>query len=354
MDARPDHAHELRQHIERKLDHAADPRHLLPLLHRLARVADEESDDGLFAQLHLAELLLERHPWRSALHARRVVARRPSDDRGWATLALCHALLGNYRSAVASYRRALETAPGNPWYAHNLGHLLDVALNRADEAVTVLCHAHRAAPESGDVAASYAHALARSGKVALAQRVVRRALRRRSTRELVALLDWLDGGAPSDRDESSFGPASMHAILGTRGVARVVLRHTRSAHTLADGVASIDVDPGLEEILARGLERLPLDPRQRERARSLARDTSDHLARPAGSRARASGRTAAPALAAAVAYAIVFVDRVPLSQSEVASCFRVSVSSLRSRFVELRAHLDLLPGDSRYRTIRRR
>lgn len=146
----------------------------------------------------------------------------------------------------------------------------------------------------------------------------------------------------------------MHAILGTRGVARVVLRHTRSAHTLADGVASIDVDPGLEEILARGLERLPLDPRQRERARSLARDTSDHLARPAGSRARASGRTAAPALAAAVAYAIVFVDRVPLSQSEVASCFRVSVSSLRSRFVELRAHLDLLPGDSRYRTIRRR
>ncbi len=74
----------------------------------------------------------------------------------------------------------------------------------------------------------------------------------------------------------------MHAILGTRGVARVVLRHTRSAHTLADGVASIDVDPGLDEILARGLERLPLDPRQRERARSLARDTSDHFGAPGG------------------------------------------------------------------------
>jgi hypothetical protein len=64
-------------------------------------------------------------------------------------------------------------------------------------------------------------------------------------------------------------------------------------------------------------------------------------------------RAGAPALAAAVAYAMVFVDRVPLSQSEVAACFRVSVASLRARFGELRSHLDLLPGDTRYRTVRR-
>jgi hypothetical protein len=60
------------------------------------------------------------------------------------------------------------------------------------------------------------------------------------------------------------------------------------------------------------------------------------------------------ALAAAVAYAIVFVDHVPLTQSEVAACFRVSAASLRGRFGELRSHLDLTPGDARYATLRRR
>jgi hypothetical protein len=55
-----------------------------------------------------------------------------------------------------------------------------------------------------------------------------------------------------------------------------------------------------------------------------------------------------------VAYAIVYVDHVPLTQAEVASCFRVGVASLRGRFGELRAHLDLTPGDARYATLRRR
>jgi hypothetical protein len=54
-----------------------------------------------------------------------------------------------------------------------------------------------------------------------------------------------------------------------------------------------------------------------------------------------------------VAYAIVYVDDVPLTQSEVAATFRVSVASLRGRFGALRGHLDLLPGDSRYRSQRR-
>jgi transcription initiation factor TFIIIB Brf1 subunit/transcription initiation factor TFIIB len=62
-------------------------------------------------------------------------------------------------------------------------------------------------------------------------------------------------------------------------------------------------------------------------------------------------RGATEAIAAAVAYAIVYVDHVPLTQSEVAASFRVSVASLRGRFGELRAHLDLLPGDARYASI---
>jgi hypothetical protein len=49
----------------------------------------------------------------------------------------------------------------------------------------------------------------------------------------------------------------------------------------------------------------------------------------------------------------VYVDHVPLSQAEVAACFRVGVASLRGRFGELRAYLDLTPGDARYATLRR-
>jgi hypothetical protein len=60
------------------------------------------------------------------------------------------------------------------------------------------------------------------------------------------------------------------------------------------------------------------------------------------------------AIAAAIAYAIVYVDHIPLTQAEVAACFRIGVASLRGRFGELRSHLDLLPGDARYATLRRR
>jgi hypothetical protein len=57
-------------------------------------------------------------------------------------------------------------------------------------------------------------------------------------------------------------------------------------------------------------------------------------------------------LAAAVAYAIVYVDHVPLSQAEVAAPFRVAVGRLRGRFADLRAKLAIIPGDARYATPR--
>jgi hypothetical protein len=106
-------------------------------------------------------------------------------------------------------------------------------------------------------------------------------------------------------------------------------------------------------VLARGLTSLPLDAKQRARAKALARDAMAYFslsAKPTSTR----GGGAVQAVAAAIAYAIVFVDHVPLTQSDVAACFRVSVASLRGRFGELRAHLDLTPGDARYATLRRR
>src|SRR5262245_61247884 len=125
----------LRQEIERALRRAFDPADLLPRLARLARLAPPSSDDGVFAHRQLAELLVERHPWRAAIYARRALAHRKDDDRAWAILAFCQTLLGNFHCASTAYQQAIASAPANPWYAHNLGHLLDVALGAPDRAL---------------------------------------------------------------------------------------------------------------------------------------------------------------------------------------------------------------------------
>ena len=166
MESRREQALELRRHIEWTLARAVDPSDVLPMLHRLARLSDGGSEESLFAYLHLAELLVERDPWRAALYARRVLAHRPEEDRGWATLAFCQTLLGNYKFAAS--------APATRWRARRRTRgtrttwdtLLDVALGRASEAVNWLRRAYQSAAYSGEVAASYAHALARVGRQA--------------------------------------------------------------------------------------------------------------------------------------------------------------------------------------------
>jgi tetratricopeptide (TPR) repeat protein len=401
MDWRRQQAQELRRQIEWTLARAVDPGDVLPMLHRLARLAAEGSDECLFAHLHLAELLVERDPWRAALYARRVLAQRPDDDRGWATLALCQTLLGNYKFAVSAYHNALTSAPKNPWYAHNLGHLLDVALGRAEEAVGWLRRAYQSAAYSGEVAASYAHALARVGRIAEARKILTRAMKRTASREHAALLKWVEQGAPPDKDHPLPRPAPVHALVagdgedgdGTsspvsreRGDLSEVApprrtrddreeqapRRTRTSDgsRAAGGAGAGGAPPNhgngllgeLEAVLARGLASLPLDAKQRARAKALARDALTYFIRPTGGGGAppgnrivgARGGSAVHAVAAAVAYAIVYVDHIPLTQAEVAACFRVSVASLRGRFGELRSHLDLLPGDARYATLRRR
>ena len=352
MDWRRQQAQELRRQIEWTLARAVDPGDVLPMLHRLVRLASEGSDECLFANLHLAELLVERDPWRAALYARRVLAQRPDDDRGWATLALCQTLLGNYKFAVSAYHHALTSAPKNPWYAHNLGHLLDVALGRAEEAVGWLRRAYQSATYSGEVAASYAHALARVGRIPEARKVLGRAMKRTASREHAALLKWLEQGAPPEKDHPLPRPAPVHALVaGDREETTEPTRTTRDEHLETPSPRRRTAVLGeLDAVLARGLASLPLDAKQRARAKALARDALGYFTRPTGSRAGA----AVQAVAAAIAYAIVYVDHVPLTQAEVAACFRVSVASLRGRFGELRSHLDLLPGDARYATLRRR
>jgi tetratricopeptide (TPR) repeat protein len=293
------------------------------------------------------------------------LAHRPDDDRGWATLALCQTLLGNYKFAVNAYHRALATAPKNPWYAHNLGHLLDVALGRAGDAIGWLKRAYQTAAYSGEVAASYAHALARVGRLTEARKVLARAMKRGSSREHSALLKWLEQGAPPNKDLPLPRPTLARTISvqtehdeEAEGHGRRDAPRTRGKRSEAAS-ASKRLPPAariveLETVLGRGLASLPMDAKQRARARALARDALAHFSRPSAPRGSANMRTGVDAIAAAVAYAIVYVDHVPLTQAEVASCFRVSVASLRGRFGDLRAHLDLLPGDARYATQRRR
>ncbi len=170
---------------------SSDPGALLPILHRLARHAPDGSEACAFAHRNLAEILVDRDPWRAALHARRATTAQPDDDRGWAAMGLCQTLLGNYRTAASAYHRAVECSPGNPWYAHNLGHLLDVALGRPRDAVGWLRRAYEGARCDGEIATSFAQALARAGETDEAKRVLKRATRRGATREQTALLKWL-------------------------------------------------------------------------------------------------------------------------------------------------------------------
>jgi Flp pilus assembly protein TadD len=390
----------LRQEIERALRRAFDPADVLPRLARLARLAPPASDDGVFAHRQLAELLVERHPWRAAIYARRALAHASDDDRAWAVLAFCQTLLGNFRCAAKAYQQAIASAPGNPWYAHNLGHLLDVALGAPHRALPWLRSAYNAKADNSEIVASYVHALARAGQTGEARGVLERALARFDSRELEALLRWLDQGAPSI--EVREARAQKRRLEAARGKLSSSARSAAPAtQPRARGSAGekeptekekkLRKDGRLARVLERGLSHLPLDARQRERALALARDAvaeaevqAQEVATATSQTARAAavaahptttsrlrdgrGRGTAPVagrvarmtrkgddvagLAAAVAYAIVYVDHVPLSHAEVAAPFRVAVARLRGRFAELRAKLDIIPGDARYATTR--
>jgi Flp pilus assembly protein TadD len=340
-ESRETEAKRLRQDVEWALESALAPADVLPLLHRLARTAKSGSEERAFAHRQLAELLVEREPWRATLHARHVLAISPDDERAWAALALSQTLLGNYRYAANAYARALRAAPKNPWYAHNLGHLLDVALDRPKEAVELLRSAfegskRRAAPNS-EIAASFVHALARTGAIDEAKRVLTQTMKRGGSREHAALLRWLDAGAP-EKAPHHLGAGGAAAVLAPE-IRAVASEPAATSPTSTNEKSSRAIPAELDAALLRGLMHLPLTIRQRARARMLAREP---FARALGAELTAQGDSrGVHALAAALTYVIIYTDEVPLTQSEVAASFRVSGASLRTRFTALRAELQL-------------
>jgi Flp pilus assembly protein TadD len=197
----------LRRNIERALDRDDSAAEVLPMLERLQRVALEGSDDATYADRRMAELLLETAPWRAALHIRRLVESQPHEDATWALMGLAQALLGHYRYACASYRKALAISPGNPWYSHNLGHLLDVALDRPHDARKHLERAHSRVPDEPAITCSLVHALWRAGQVDEARRVLRPLLItiNGTDPDVTALAAELDRDAPGARKRTPLG-----------------------------------------------------------------------------------------------------------------------------------------------------
>jgi tetratricopeptide (TPR) repeat protein len=236
----------MRTQAERAMASSKSRNTILPLLERLARAAPAGSEASAFAHRHLAEYLVEQNPWRALVHLRRVLgppppqppagARHPhgsrggsasgrgtregehddgGDDGAHALAGLAHALLGNYHSAVAAYRRAIAIAPRNPWYQHNLGHLLDVGLDRPKVALRHLEAAHRAAgPDDGEISASLAHCLARLGEMSAALGHIEVAITTcPDNAEHRRLHAWILGGAkpkeaPASSAASSASPSS--------------------------------------------------------------------------------------------------------------------------------------------------
>lgn len=165
----------LQNDVEWALERGLGAKDLVPMLERLLRHAAPGSSAALFAATELSEVLLHTAPWRSAIFAKSVI-REAESDRAWAILGLSLSLLGHYGAAKRAFAKALCLAPGCASYAHNLGHLLDVALDRPREALKWLERAHRARPHDEEIAASFAHALVRAGQHAKARRVLEAAL----------------------------------------------------------------------------------------------------------------------------------------------------------------------------------
>ena len=185
----------LRRDVELALS-GPDPLRVLPLLHRLAARAESGSDECVFAHRQLAEVLLERDPWRAALHARRVTRMRPDDDRAWAALGLSQSLLGNHQYAIHALARALDCARRRTRGTRTTSGTRSTSrsTSRARRSSTFAAPTRRSG-KNADVATSLAHALARSGKTRTAKALLARALKQSPSPERRALMRWIDAGA---------------------------------------------------------------------------------------------------------------------------------------------------------------
>ncbi|NOY94454.1 MAG: tetratricopeptide repeat protein [Deltaproteobacteria bacterium] len=304
----------LRLRAERALG-AGDTERQHEALEELLASAPEAGDDAIFAHRHLGESLLETDPWRAALHLRHVVRAEPRDDVGHALLGLSHALLGNYRASVGCFRRALSLAPKNAFYEHNLGHILDLGLDRPS-AEPHLRGGRESSPEHHEIIASHAHCLARLGRFDEARGAISQAIALRPNHPgHRALSRWIASGAPPSSDPTGSDTPS------------------------AERVTSDSADP-VERAIAWGMTLAEASPRDIARAQSLW----------TAFRAQGPARVRKPeVLAAAVDYALAcVVDGHRIERLRFAEHYGVSTSALSARVRQLVSSLGLVESDPRF------
>lgn len=300
----------LRDKVERALERSdtASTSLALSMLQRMLSLAPKGTDDALFAHRHLAELELERHPWKAALHVRACLERDEHDDALHAMMGLSQALLGNYRAAVAAYGRAAARAPNVGWYHHNLGHLLDVALDDPQRAEPHLRIAYRLASHHDEVVASLAHCLARLDRKEEALEVAKKALglkpNKPAHRDLVAWIEGRNGAREPGKKTSSDRERDVADAFDAQ------MRLAGYATPVLDGAHRLWAD------FARG---------------------------------RTLRVVKTSVYAAAVEYAIASLVAWPgASQAAVARRYGIAATSVATRYAEIRDALALRPFDERY------
>ncbi len=133
--------------------------------------------------------------------ALRAVERAPSDASGWERLGRLRLRLMDRQGAIESLERARAVGP-------SVDGLLDLALayhlaGDVGAEVSAAEAATRVDPESVAAWSSYAHALARTDRIAEGIEACRRALALREEPEVAALLTWLQAQEPRGLSERS-------------------------------------------------------------------------------------------------------------------------------------------------------
>jgi len=314
----------LRKRVERALASGARGIDVFRDLEAIVREAQDGDRDALFAHRQLAELRLEESPWLAALHLRKLIASAAADDGVHALMGLCQAMLGNFKTAIAAYRRAVEMSPRNPWYHHNLGHLLDVGGGNARGAIKHLRFAYELEPAEDEIAASLAHCLARLGELDEARDLADTAVRSAPDNpDHQALLEWVEHGAPTGGTERPAGPQARARVRGPSS--------GRQREAVSDPVLNL---------LAAHMPAAGFTHEQIRRAQALWSDYS-HRCDLRGVRAEV--------YAAAIEYAMAMVhDSQGVTRAAVGRRYGVAPRSISNRFGEIRSVLGLHPGDPRY------
>jgi len=353
----------LRKRVERALANGDRSSAVVRDLELMVRETNELNADVLFAHRQLAELRLEESPWQAALHLRQLIAANLRDDGVHALMGLCQALLGNFRAAISCYRRAIQIAPRNPWYHHNLGHLIDVGLGDAKVAVKHLQLAYELQPQEDEIGASLAHCLARLGQLGDAAKLAAEAVTNApDNREHRVLLAWIEQGAPGRAPAGATqrprvtppGAAAQRALVAAQnehesephGDTRAEPRYSREQpreHARPNGRSSAG-SPLLDAVVRLLAARMPEAGFAREHVLRAQALWSDYCSITTPSRI-----AKLDLYAAAIEYALAQIDGVPgVTQAALARRYRVSPGSISSRYAEIRSALSLVPKDPRY------